>query len=774
MILTRRRFPARRCARGLKLRPLERNAISARVLLPATLAGRYQLVERLGEGGMGDVWRCFDLDLEDFVAIKFMRAEYAADESLCTRFRREVRLARRVTHSNVARVYEFGHADGLLFLTMEFIAGGTLYQSLTREGTLSPARVAAMALSLCRGLAAAHAAGVVHGDIKPSNIMMEPERGAVLTDFGIATALSEAPNASDGCHGTLDYMSPEHVHGLPLTPTSDVFAVGVVLFEALTGHTPLGHDPVALMDRHAGDPDTDVSQLAPGLPTLWAGLINDCLRNEPLRRPCDGSALLVRLAALRDPELADAASKSSRAPLAGNPYPKWIEVVPFVDGAGASEWLTGDLVEALSQVRAVRVVQPGTDTQETAIPTPGLLNLVAQIRGDVQPAADGVTVSVHIADRRSGAPLAAFTLEQPRAALPSLGIDLAARIVASLDPQGVATKRLPDASLEGKISEHYLAAQAALHRSRLDEALGHYEEALVLAPGDRQLQLRRTLARVKAIFVGYGPPNAAALDDLRVAVDAAVLEHADRGEPHLAQASIALALNEPFICARAARRAIACAPSLAPAHVLVAGLQLEIGRLLDAERHIEIALALDRRNTDAWTHRARLLAYQGRWDGFHATIDGPLTTLGCRSPHLARLMLWEPERRALERLEQVYAANADHLPPALCLLAREIVAFGLERDDRRAILERLLAHPSLPLSPHTRFIGELQCELACVVGDLERARALLMTADEHTLIDWTWIEQCPLIAPLRSDPGFPAIRARVRDRADLVAQALWD
>ena len=265
---------------------------------PSILLGRYQLLERIGEGGMGVVWRCFDLDLEEPVAIKFLRDEFAKDEGLRASFRREVKLARRVTHPNVARVYEFGRDDNIYFLTMEYIEGESL-QTLLDRGPLAPSRVAALALGLCRGLAAAHAAGVIHGDIKPGNIMVGPRRGAVLTDFGVSRVLSEAHLPDSDWRGTPIYMAPEQLMSGVLTVQCDVYAIGVVLVEALTGQLPWPEMADMLQDKFSGH-EPDLKALAPGLSPAWLGLIIDCLRTDRGLRPADARALLGRLAALCD------------------------------------------------------------------------------------------------------------------------------------------------------------------------------------------------------------------------------------------------------------------------------------------------------------------------------------------------------------------------------------------------------------------------------------------------------------------------------------------
>lgn len=339
-------------------------AVGAAVRL---LQGRYQLHERLGEGGMGVVWRCFDHELEEWVAIKFLREDLARDEALRGLFRREVRLARRVTHPNVARVNEFGREGELYFLTMEFIAGESLQRQLEREGSLAPGRVYARAVGLCKGLAAAHAVGVVHGDLKPANVLLTPGRGAVLTDFGIARALAESPTQGDVGRGTPVYMAPEQIAGQPMTPQSDVYATGVLLFEALTGMLPwLGTDVLTLLAEKASGQPLELARFAPDLPPGWCELLTVCMHDDPGQRPRDGRALLARLGALgagpEEPARSFAAAEEP-APRPAEGTPHWLLGAAFTgdDAEARLGWMTGDRVDALTQVQspaAARAMAP--------------------------------------------------------------------------------------------------------------------------------------------------------------------------------------------------------------------------------------------------------------------------------------------------------------------------------------------------------------------------------------------------------------------------------
>jgi len=269
---------------------------AARLAPRTILFDRYQLLDCIGEGGMGVVWRCFDLALEEPIAIKFLREEFAQDEGLRASFRREVKLARRVTHPNVARVFEFGCVGSLNFLTMEYVAGESLQTVLTR-GLLPSERVSSLALGLCRGLAAAHAAGIVHGDIKPGNIMVAPDRGAVLTDFGVSRALSEAHLPDDDWSGTPIYMAPEQFMSAALTVQCDIYAIGVLLFEALTAKLPW-REMGEMFEAKCGGHEPDLQALTFDMSPGWRSLIADCLRTDRARRPADARALLGRLTAL--------------------------------------------------------------------------------------------------------------------------------------------------------------------------------------------------------------------------------------------------------------------------------------------------------------------------------------------------------------------------------------------------------------------------------------------------------------------------------------------
>jgi serine/threonine protein kinase len=205
----------------------------------STIAGRYAVGETLGRGGMGEVRAGRDVRLERDVAIKLLSPEVAARPKTRERFEAEARAAARLTHANVVLVYDSGEHDGVPFLVMERLPGRTLADELAEEGPLPPERLRALGIQVLDALSAAHRAGIVHRDVKPGNVLLAADGTVKVADFGIAKSVDGADLTTTGMLlGTPSYLSPEQLAGEPATPVSDVYSVGVMLYEALTGERP--------------------------------------------------------------------------------------------------------------------------------------------------------------------------------------------------------------------------------------------------------------------------------------------------------------------------------------------------------------------------------------------------------------------------------------------------------------------------------------------------------------------------------------------------------
>jgi eukaryotic-like serine/threonine-protein kinase len=259
--------------------------------------GRYRLVRRIASGGMGEVWEADDTVLGRRVALKVLVEELAADDRATRRFVREARATARLTHPNVARVYDFGRG-GAPFLVMELLEGETLASRLA-GGPLPPAEAARIAAAVADALDAAHQRGIVHRDVKPANVMLTGGGEVKVMDFGIAAAADETHSTTgSGTYATVAYVSPERVAGAAATPASDVYSLGAVLYELLCGRPPFSGSTPALVARaHLHDRPVPVRQLAPWVPARLAEAAEAALAKDPAARPSSAAAFAARLRA---------------------------------------------------------------------------------------------------------------------------------------------------------------------------------------------------------------------------------------------------------------------------------------------------------------------------------------------------------------------------------------------------------------------------------------------------------------------------------------------
>ncbi len=258
----------------------------------AIIAGRYRLVALLGRGGMGEVYRAEDLTLGQPVALKFLPEGVGADSDRLAQFHNELRIARQVSHKNVCRFYDLGEADGRRFLTMEYVDGEDLASLLRRIGRIPQDKAIEIARQLCAGLAAAHERGVLHRDLKPANVMLDGEGNVRLTDFGLATFEGDAMAVRAG---TPQYMAPEQLRGGRPTVKTDIYALGLVLFELFTGRRALDAKSFPeLLHLHETETLTTPSSVVRDLDPAVERAIMRCLERDPANRP--GTALVVAAA----------------------------------------------------------------------------------------------------------------------------------------------------------------------------------------------------------------------------------------------------------------------------------------------------------------------------------------------------------------------------------------------------------------------------------------------------------------------------------------------
>ena len=267
------------------------------------LAERYALLEKIGEGATGEVFRVHDMEVGDIIALKLLSIAHSRKRDSLERFRREVRLARRITHRHIARIFDMGRLGDRYYLTMELIQGRSL-DGLIASEPLSFGRVCALLRPICEGLQAAHEAGVIHRDLKPENILIEHKGRVVITDFGIArqTTGEEAFKTLDGSvMGTPAYMAPEQIKaGSVVDQRADIFALGAILYEMLTGKpVAKGGSLMEVLMSRIQSPPPDPRDIRPDIPAILADLTRDCMALDLNERPQDMGEMLARLAQIQ-------------------------------------------------------------------------------------------------------------------------------------------------------------------------------------------------------------------------------------------------------------------------------------------------------------------------------------------------------------------------------------------------------------------------------------------------------------------------------------------
>src|SRR6202162_1990057 len=248
-------------------------------LVGSLLAERYEILQLLGQGGMGAVYKARDTELERFVALKLIRADLASNPEILRRFKQELILAREVTHRNVIRIFDLGQAKGFKFITMEFVEGRDLRVVIREKGKLSPDEAVRIISQVCRALESAHAAGVVHRDLKPQNIMLDAKDRVYVMDFGIAHSLETPGMTQTGAlMGTPEYMSPEQAKGMKVDPRSDLFALGIIFYEMLTGISPYkAETALATLLKRTQERPQPPAEVDPAIPKAISDVVMKCL-----------------------------------------------------------------------------------------------------------------------------------------------------------------------------------------------------------------------------------------------------------------------------------------------------------------------------------------------------------------------------------------------------------------------------------------------------------------------------------------------------------------
>ena len=709
------------------------------MLAGQTLGGRYDVLELIASGGMGEVYRARDRELDELVALKVIRSD-RADAAMVERFRHEVKLARRVTHANVARTFELGHAGDLIYCTMELVEGETLEQRLARQHRLPVAQAVGIACAVCDALVAAHAANVIHRDIKPANVLIAHDGRVVLADFGIAAARVGETDAS----GTPAYMAPEQARGEPATAATDVYAVGVVLYEMLSGQRAF-HGTVTQI----ADTKEHVTRLVPtggDISSELAAVVAHATAASVDERIASAAALRRALAPWATADLHAPAPPPRARPTISEEERTIVLVAPRVTtdkGQIASE-IYEQLLAHLAH-GTLRVI-PRSDEN---IPCARVV-----VRFDLDD-----TEQLHV--KISAKDAAPFSLTLP------LAIETVPRAVelatAAIQAATAELPALPGAAHELRLRARHIARIGAGATAR---ALELAEQANAQAPGDPKTQAFLAILLTRAAFFGAdvsGEMTRRAGELIRAAL-ASANELAD---VHLAAGHFELHTGDPTIAAGHYRVAIARAPHLAEAHEHLGRVLIEAGYVEAALARFAEAAAIAPQYINVQWEIARAYALDNRWDDYEALVV-----------HL------DETRRPVARGRTAWWRN----DVATMREARALIGSAFERKLLDKIFDIFLGAPFEPhrdffitkvfeeTSPSRRrktFISQLVAEAVGHAGDLDLCLRILEHATDQGLFDLQWLDKVPPLRAVRARPEYAAIRGRVEARARAIYDALY-
>ncbi len=761
-------------------------------------ARRYLVECLVGRGGMGSVWAVVDADLGERVALKTLdRADSSAQT--VERFRREVRLARRVTHRNVARIFDIGEADGVHYLTMELVDGESLADRLNRAPP-SVADACRLAAQIAEGLAAAHAAEIVHRDLKPGNVLVDRSGRAVITDFGIACAVSgdvKLTVEGAGLLGTPAYMSPEQVRGDPVEAASDLYSLGVMLFELLTGRLPFHGDStiaLALARLHQAPDDPRAHA---GIDDGLAELVLQCLALDPAERPADASTVAQRLHELH-PTL-DVSAPPSRPPSRSlgpgasitrgvaatrtgtRPVDVSVAVLLFrYRGTAGEEYLaealTDEIIDLLSRNRGLRVsargatAKFGPDADPRAVGSE--LGVDVVVDGSVQRGGETIRISARLVAVDSGVQLWSERFDGRLVDVFELQDRLARQIAETLRVQLESTSQRNEVPAEAVAM--YMRARSLMRSYHMggvgpDGAVGLLEQVLALAPTFRPAIAALAVATERTWFSPATRGEVRWRERTVAAIEHALAEAPELPETYLAAARLGMQRADYAAAVHSISRALSLAPTFAGAHEVLGSLQCEAGRPEEGLRHLRLAVALDPTLLTARMYEARHYEMHGR----HAEADALMAEAERHSTRFeitvvattARIAGWRGDLETVvrQRTKLLAAGNDGGLFDVLLQ-----GYLGLTSLPEALANLRTLLHPDF--GPRFVTLGkQLAIEALARVGEGDVAEELLAEVADGALVDLDWLDFCPVLASLRDRPRFAELRAKARARAE----AIW-
>jgi eukaryotic-like serine/threonine-protein kinase len=757
------------------------------------VADRYEVEALVGSGGMGEVFRARDRSLGEVVALKSIFLEGLDAVATLRRFREEVRLARRVTHNNVARVYDLvEEPSGSVYLTMELVDGITLNELLEREGPLPLIRGAQIGVQVCAGLAAVHAAGIVHRDLKPTNILVEESGRAVITDFGVARNVRDPVSLGLGAVvGTPSYMAPEQARGGAVDWTADVYALGVTLSEMFFERPPLVGRAHWLQNAEL-------------LPELKAALLA-CLATDPRARPSPDEVgkvlgLLVDRSEVRRSEpnpvalantrrletLADFPVEPTNSNVVASPPTKAssararseiaVVVLPFrltgnakATGPDAlGEVIAEELTDVLSCTNGLRVLAAsaatrfGTDRDPIRIGRE--LRVQTVIDGTLRITGESIRMGVRLIDAESGSQLWTENFDGSLGDLFSFEGVVAKRVAERLR---LRVELVPfDGAVPAEAVRSYLDARVARRTpSGLGETLRLLERALELAPDLAPALAAHAMVSLIAWFVPFAPTPGDWEGTCATRVERALSGAPEQAESHVADALLAWEQGRLKEATTSLGRALRLAPTSGEALSFLGELEGRAGYAKSAVTHSTLAWNLDPSRYSALTMLAREEFFSGRFKEGMTLLDSLGQSFAPPAFLLrVRAASWFGDEEEIRSCLTRAWSGADS---GGGLAFGNIVARAFLGETRPGEIGEL-AESLLAMGKSPRLCAEVlavSTEVEAKAGHLALAFSHLDSLANHpAFFDLDWLERCPGLAPMRESASFRSAKEIARTR----------
>lgn len=765
-----------------------------------TISDRYEIQGLLGSGGMGNVYKVRDTILDEIVALKTLHPSLSADERALARFRREVKLARRITHPNIARTFDIGLDGQIPFLTMEFIDGEPLSTYMRRREVRCPHELVKISLEIARGLGAAHNAGVVHRDLKPANVMVARDGRFVITDFGVARVARAQANSlfSTGINAMVGppmYMAPEQVEGrVDIDHRADVFALGVMMYEMLQGESPFrGESQVSLALARLLQ---DIPRLSkPGLSGELIELVATAMSRYPEHRHHDTEALirdLERVLAITtpSPDLHDTLDTISERRIRARARKRASEstltsvaILPLVnrisdEDAYLAEGFVEEVVGELSMANGLRVkpasATSGLDGYSSTLEAGRALGVDVIVEGSLRRIGPTLRIRLALVSVREEFQIWGEKFTGEAGDIFALAEQAALAIASALTTR-VEEPRRPLADDDPRVVELLMRARYILNNNwfeQVSDAVELLEQARDIAPDSPRVLTGLATGYARMVF--FEPERAFEL--LAIARTHATRAHElapDRAAPHLALAFIGYSSGDLTTAISECEAAIGLAPNFLEAHDLLGRILTEVGPLDRARAHLERAVELDKHLYRARINLMRVHALSGDWDEFDVIAEltpREESDLPAFYSQKMRLSLWRDDTIDIPE----YLITQESTRPAFRgltgLLERWRAGETLSSAQIAEVIEQAA---TLPFGSQVQLLlFQLCCEISVKWGYLELALAALSRAVRAGLRDLMWLEHSPALDALRSHSDFLELTRRTADRTSAARATL--